>query len=148
MVPVPRLEESASFLSEFEVTFQKATCSIKALMLSNSHNLLGRCFTRAQLEDCLRFCQDKVIHLISDEVFGPLTFDLLDFSANKHFIFILSLNSYALGCDSSRVHIIWSPSKVFVISGIQLVSPIPSLHWLLPPYTLSFSDQSPCRNAQ
>lgn len=133
MVPIPRLEEPASFLSELEATFQKATCPIKALMLSNPHNPLGRCFTRAQLEACLRFCQAKAIHLISDEVFGPLTFDSPDLPADEDFVSVLSLDSHALGCDPSRVHMIWSPSKVFAISGMRLVSPVSSRHPPLSP---------------
>ena len=127
-VPIPRLEEPASFLSELEATFQEATRPIKALLLSNPHNPLGRCFTQAQLEACLRFCQAKAIHLISDEVFGPLTFDSPDLPADEHFVSVLSLDSRSLGCDPSRVHMIWSPSKVFAIAGMRIVSPILSRH--------------------
>ena len=128
MVPTPRLEEPASFLSELEAAFQNATCAIKALILSNPHNPLGRCFTRAQLEACLKFCHAKAIHLISDEVFGPLTFDSPDLPAgDEPFVSVLSLDSAALGCDPARVHMIWSPSKVFAVTGLRLVSPAPSL---------------------
>lgn len=126
MVPIPRLEEPASFLSELGATFQQATCPIKALILSNPHNPLGRCFTRAQLEVCMTFCQAKAIHLVSDEVFAPLTFDSPDLPADEQFVSVLSLDSHALGCDASRVHMIWSPSKVFGITGARLVSLVTS----------------------
>lgn len=128
MVPIPRLEEPASFLSELDATFQKATRPIKALMLSNPHNPLGRCFTRAQLEVCLRFCQAKAIHLISDEVFGPMVFDSPDLPADEHFVSILSLDSHALGCDPSLVHMIWSPSKIFAMTGIRFGCTVTQAH--------------------
>ncbi|KAL8782712.1 MAG: hypothetical protein Q9195_009582, partial [Heterodermia aff. obscurata] len=128
MVPIPRLEEPASFLSELEATFQEATRPIKALMLSNPHNPLGRCYTRAQLEACLSFCQAKAIHLISDEVFGPLVFDSPGLPADEGFVSILSLDSHAPGYDPSRVHMIWSPSKVFALAGMRLGCTITQAH--------------------
>ena len=116
----------ASFISELQKTFQEAPCTIKALLLSNPHNPLGRCFSREELEACLRFCEQKNIHLISDEVFGLMNFESFDVPSTEEFVSVLSLDVQSLGCDLSRVHTIWSPSKVFALSGLRLVS----LTWL------------------
>lgn len=122
MVPIPSLEDPASFVTEMEDTLLAATRPIKALILTNPHNPLGRCFSRKQLEHCLKFCHDNNLHLVVDEVFGPMTFEAPDLPQGDRFVSVLSLDCKALGCDPSRVHMIWSPSKVFALSGIRLVS--------------------------
>ena len=129
MVPIPSLEDPSSFLTELENSVETATRPIRALILSNPHNPLGRCFSQEQLEACLKFCQAHSIHLISDEIFGPMTFESPDLPPEERFVSVLSLDCEALRCDPSRVHMIWSPSKVFSLSGLRLVRlslPIPS----------------------
>ena len=121
LVPIPSLEDAASFVTELEDTLQKATRPIKALLLSNPHNPLGRCFSKKSLEACLKFCQEKNLHLVSDEVFAPMTFESPDVSEEEQFVSVLSLDCEALGCDRSRIHMIWSPSKAFALSGVRLV---------------------------
>ena len=92
-------------------------------MLSNPHNPLGRCFSREELVACLRFCEQKNIHFISDEVFGLMNFECSDVPSTEEFVSVLSLDVESLGYDLSRVHTIWSPSKVFALSGLRLVRP-------------------------
>lgn len=121
LVPVTNLDDEASFLPALQETFEKSSCPIKVLMLANPHNPLGRCFSKEVLKACLRFCQEKDIHFVSDEVFGPLTFECPDLPSARPFVSVLSIDSLALGCDPSRVHVIWSPSKVFALSGARIV---------------------------
>jgi aspartate/methionine/tyrosine aminotransferase len=121
LVPIPNLEDLGSFIHELENTLRTAPRPIKALLLSNPHNPLGRCYSLSQLEACLKFCQKNNIHLITDEVFGPLTFKSPDLPEEERFVSVLELDCEALGCDPSRVHMIWSPSKVFALSGVRLV---------------------------
>ncbi|THV45507.1 hypothetical protein BGAL_0480g00040 [Botrytis galanthina] len=122
LVEIPDLENPASFLTELENGLVNAPCPIKALMISNPHNPLGRCYSHEQLEACLIFCQKNNLHLISDEIFGPVSFECPDLPSEEHFVSILSLDYQALGCDQSRVHMIWSPSKVFALSGLRLAN--------------------------
>ena len=109
-------------IDALERALQSASCPVKGLVISNPHNPLGRCYSKSLLEECLKFCQRHGIHLISDEVFALNT---LMGASNRHpqwFVSVLNLNPESLGCDESRVHVIWSLSKVFGVSGIRLVS--------------------------
>ncbi|KAH8600047.1 pyridoxal phosphate-dependent transferase [Bisporella sp. PMI_857] len=63
---------------------------------------------------------ENKLHLISDEVFGPLTFESPDLLNEQRFASVLELDCETLCCDPSRVHMIWSPSKVFALSGVRL----------------------------
>lgn len=122
-VTVPDFEESltTSLVAALEITYASASCPIKALVLANPHNPLGRCYSRTVLEECLRFCNTRGIHFVSDEVFALSTFECPDLPDATHFTSALSLDAAAVGCDPSRVHVIWSMSKDFGSSGIKLV---------------------------
>jgi gliotoxin/aspirochlorine biosynthesis aminotransferase len=97
---------------------------IKGLVLCNPHNPLGRCFPRSILAECLRFCQEKDIHLISDEIYALSTFESHDHTEATPFRSVLNLDLDLVGCDSGRVHVLWSLSKDFGCSGLRLVSTV------------------------
>lgn len=104
-----------------EEAMDKATCRIRALILTNPHNLFGQCYPQEVLEACLKFCQRREIHLISDEVYGMTTFSCAEISDPAPFISALSLDASALRCDRSRIHTIWGIGKDFGASGSRMV---------------------------
>ena len=116
---------SSSFIQALDDAFTKSSCSIRALVLANPHNPLGRCYPKSVLEECIKFCSDKNIHLISDEVFALSTFSCPDEPEATPFISVLALDPGALGCNPARVHVVWSMSKDFGSSGIKLVCSLP-----------------------
>jgi len=122
-VTVPNFQESltTTLVAALETTYASASCPIKALVLANPHNPLGRCYPKAVLEECLKFCNSRGIHLVSDEVFALSTFECPDLPDATPFTSALSLDAAALSCDPSRLHVIWSMSKDFGSSGIKLV---------------------------
>jgi aspartate/methionine/tyrosine aminotransferase len=79
-----------------------------ALVLSNPHNPLGRCYSQDVLERCIKFCEKHDIHLVSDEVFALSEFDAPDLEDAPRFTSILSIDAEALCADPKRVHTIWS----------------------------------------
>ncbi|PGH11892.1 hypothetical protein AJ79_04584 [Helicocarpus griseus UAMH5409] len=98
----------------------KATCRIRALILTNPHNLFGQCYPQEVLEACLKFCQQRDIHFISDEVYAMTGFSCAEITNPVPFISALSLDTHALRCDRSRIHTIWSISKDFGASGFRV----------------------------
>ncbi|OJD14967.1 hypothetical protein AJ78_04750 [Emergomyces pasteurianus Ep9510] len=104
-------------ISKLEETMDKATCRIKALILTNPHNIFGQCYPLEVLEACLKFCQQREIHLISDEVYAMTTFSCVEISEPAPFVSALSLDAIALRCERSRIHTIWDTSKDFGASG-------------------------------
>ena len=69
----------------------------------------------------MRFCQTHNLHLVIDEIFALSGFICPDDHVEAPFASALSLDAAALGCDPSRVHVVWSPSKDFGSSAIRLV---------------------------
>lgn len=110
-----------SIITALENAYLASSHNIKALVLSNPHNPLGRCYTKEVLEKCVKFCHKRGIDLISDEVFALSVFHSAEMPNETRFTSVLSLDVAALGGDPSRVHVVWSPSKDFGSSGIRIV---------------------------
>lgn len=72
----------------------------------------------------MKFCQKHGLHFISDEVYALTSFESLDTSNSPPFVSSLALDSATLGYDLSKIHVIWSPSKDFGLSGFRLVSAV------------------------
>lgn len=122
-VVVPSLEDSfgPALLSALEESYENAPCPIKALVLANPHNPLGRPYSRSILEQCMAFCQRRNIHLVSDEVFALSSFVSPDFTNPEPFVSCLSIDPSSVGCDPQRIHVVWSMSKDLSASGVRLV---------------------------
>jgi aspartate/methionine/tyrosine aminotransferase len=110
-----------ALIPSLEKAYQNAEIPIKALVLANPNNPLGRYYSREVLEECLKFCQRHNLHLISDEVLGLDTFPSPDLPNAPSFVSALSLDPLALGCDPDRVHVVWTTSKDLGVSGMRLV---------------------------
>ena len=121
LVKFPRLQEyfSRSLVPVLENAFATSSHPIKALILASLHNTLWRCYPKCVLEECLRFCQRRNIHLISEEVFALSTFNRsqVELPETHHF----TLDPTELDCDPARVHVLWSMSKDFASAGLKLV---------------------------
>ncbi|TPX23919.1 hypothetical protein DIZ76_013262 [Coccidioides immitis] len=111
---------TARLKSILAAAIDQSPCRIRALILTNPHKTLGRCFPQEVLEGCLELCQQRAIHLISDEEYALTEFSCAEVSAPAPFISVLSLNTRALKCDRSRVHTMWSIGKDFGASGFRL----------------------------
>jgi aspartate/methionine/tyrosine aminotransferase len=111
--------------------FSAEKSRIKALLICNPHNPLSICYPKKALVECMEFCQERGLHLISDEIYALTTLNGLA-SKSTPFVSTLALTEPlvpegAVKIDPSRVHVIWSASKLFGLSGLRVVSYTPSL---------------------
>lgn len=109
------------FLRVLNDAIDSAPCKVKALVLRNMSSSFGECYPQEFLEVALKFCQQRRIHFISDEVYALTSFSCAEISDPVPFVSALALNARALGCDLSRIHTIWSISKDFGTTGVQVV---------------------------
>ncbi|KAL4783356.1 hypothetical protein BJX76DRAFT_368480 [Aspergillus varians] len=100
-------------------TFNTSSHRIRAVVLTNPGNPIGQCYTADTLRHCARFCHDRDLHLICDEVYALSYFGGNE-SCSTPFTSILNLDIEEMGCDLSRVHVVWSISKDFGCSGLRL----------------------------
>jgi gliotoxin/aspirochlorine biosynthesis aminotransferase len=98
---------------------------IKAVVLCNPHNPLSRCYPKKAIVECMEFCQEHGLHLISDELFALMPLEIASEGAPP-FTSALSLTEPlvpegAVKVDPSRVHVIWSASKLFGSHAFRVV---------------------------
>ena len=122
-VATPDFQESltTSLISALDEAFEKALCPVRALLIANPHNPLGKCYPKSVIEACFQFCQNRDIHFISDEAFALSTIKSLDQPETEPFTSALAINPSDVGCLAWRFHVIWSMSKDFGCSGLKVV---------------------------
>ncbi|CAD6444866.1 de756cf3-fdae-4bdc-96a2-f8c1af7e431d [Sclerotinia trifoliorum] len=92
---------------------------IKALLLCNPHNPLGRCYAPEVLEAYLCLCSKYNIHLISDEIYAQAVFPNQDIPNPMSFTSILSLDIEKF-CDPALVCVVYGMSKDFCSNGLRI----------------------------
>ncbi|CRG88865.1 hypothetical protein PISL3812_05900 [Talaromyces islandicus] len=100
----------------------KENIKVKALLIVNPHNPLGRCYPPSTLRELMIFCQNNSIHLISDEVYALSVYGT-DFNDEKsiNFSSVLSIDCEGL-IDPDRLHVFYGMSKDFGAAGLRLGS--------------------------
>jgi gliotoxin/aspirochlorine biosynthesis aminotransferase len=123
--PVAGLDEvfsTQSILASLEKAFSESPHPIKALVLSNPNNPLGQCYSAEVLKSIVKFCDEKKIHFISDEIYAMSQFASPDIPTPTPFVSALQIDLKDIGCDPSRVHVIWGLSKDLGSNGLRLVN--------------------------
>ncbi|RMZ74583.1 spindle pole body component alp14 [Pyrenophora seminiperda CCB06] len=111
--------------------FSPRKTRIKAVLLCNPNTPLSRCYPRETLLDLMEFCQERNLHLICDEVSALLTVNgggggTVETTRDAPgFVSALSLTEPlapegARKLDPSRVHVVWSGSKLFGVGGLKV----------------------------
>ncbi|OGM50117.1 aspartate aminotransferase [Aspergillus bombycis] len=108
-------------VDKYETALQRAEdegTKIRAVLIVNPHNPVGRCYPAETLRAILRFCNRHSLHLISDEVYASCVFDSGDPRAVP-FTSVLSITTPEL-IDPDLVHLLYGFSKDFAAGGLHL----------------------------
>ncbi|TVY80564.1 putative aminotransferase gliI [Lachnellula suecica] len=97
---------------------RKEGIKIKALVLCNPHNPLGRCYSVDTLKALLAFCGKYDLHLVSDEIYALSVFEV-EGATRTPFTSVLSIDTDGL-IDPKRIHVMYGMSKDFGVAGIRL----------------------------
>ncbi|SER77865.1 cystathione beta-lyase [Gracilibacillus ureilyticus] len=92
---------------DMENQFKKG---VKAFILCNPHNPVGRVWTRTELEKMISLCLKYNVYILADEIHADLVYE-----PNKH-IPIASLNDAVLQQSVTCM----SPTKTFNLAGLQV----------------------------
>jgi 1-aminocyclopropane-1-carboxylate synthase len=93
---------------------------IKAIMLCNPHNPLGRCYSRNFLIQLMMLCQKYSVHLISDEIYALSVWrhESSDTQSMQPFTSVLSIDPTGI-LDTALLHVLWGMSKDFGANGLR-----------------------------
>ncbi|KAJ5018449.1 WD repeat domain-containing protein 83 [Colletotrichum sp. SAR 10_99] len=99
---------------------QKSRVTPKALLLCNPSNPCGRTYPRATLIEIARFCGQRKMHLLSDEIYAMSTFNPYDRAATP-FTSVLSIpEDPENGVFTENIHCMYGASKDFGCGGLRL----------------------------
>ncbi|KAF2656947.1 1-aminocyclopropane-1-carboxylate synthase-like protein 1 [Lophiostoma macrostomum CBS 122681] len=114
---------SPAVVHYYETALRQASNTVKAVIVCNPNNPLGRCYPWETVEAIWRFCQRHELQYISDEVYALSIHDAQTASQDTGFTSALSIQS-----GSENVHVIYSLSKDFGCNGIRLGAMISRSH--------------------
>jgi 1-aminocyclopropane-1-carboxylate synthase len=98
---------------------QKSGTRIRAMMLCNPHNPLGRCYPKETLIAIMRFCQKYKIHLLCDEIYALSVYDVPEDPRAIKFTSVLSFDSSTY-INSDYLHVLYGMSKDEAAGGLRL----------------------------
>ncbi|KAF8988565.1 hypothetical protein BGZ52_007860 [Haplosporangium bisporale] len=106
---------------------------VKAVVLSNPHNPLGRNYSREILIEFLRFASRNQVHILYDEIYALSVFDdklvgqaKAEQPGSTPFISVLSIPDLEQYCEKDLIHVAYGMSKDFCLNGFRcgcLLSP-------------------------
>mgnify|MGYP002477195752 CR=1 FL=1 len=112
---------SAEIVEAYETALLRAKAegtNVRALLLCNPHNPLGRCYPLETIKALMQLCQKHRLHLLSDEVYALSVFDNSDPAAVK-FTSVLSFDSTPY-ISPNYLHVVYGFSKDFAAGGLRL----------------------------
>jgi aspartate/methionine/tyrosine aminotransferase len=87
---------------------------IRAILLCNPHNPLGRCYSAEALIEYMKLCEKYSIHLILDEVYATSVYD-----DDSPFTSILAIDSKKY-INTNYLHLLYGFSKDLAGGGLRL----------------------------
>ncbi|ETS83168.1 hypothetical protein PFICI_05044 [Pestalotiopsis fici W106-1] len=92
--------------------------NIRALLISQPHNPLGRCYPPETLKAFLGFCSRHQIHLISDEIYAKSVFQNPSMADPTPFTSVMAVSNGLI--DPLLLHVMYGASKDFCANGLRL----------------------------
>ncbi|RSH90670.1 hypothetical protein EHS25_001275 [Saitozyma podzolica] len=132
LVPVHVPEGDAGFspgcMEAFEQTLKETEAKgtrVRAVILCNPQNPLGRTYPRDTLLAYARFCEERDLHLVSDEIYAMSVYENKSFPDAAPFTSMLSLDvekELGMEFDKARLHVVYGMSKDFCANGLRIGS--------------------------
>ena len=98
---------------------EAAGTRIRALLLCNPHNPLGRCYPRETVVEIMKFCQENKIHLFSDEIYGMSVYDTSGDELAVPFESVLSFDTSEY-ISPDYLHMLYAMSKDLGAGGLRV----------------------------
>ncbi|KAL7541439.1 hypothetical protein ACHAXR_011642 [Thalassiosira sp. AJA248-18] len=97
----------------------------RVLLLSHPNNPLGICYPPHVVQECIDWCREKEVHLISDEIYaGSVYRKERNDGGGETFVSAMALGSTTSNSDGlglgPYIHLVYALSKDFALSGLRV----------------------------
>ena len=107
-------------VAALDAAYDAAPTKPKILLLSHPHNPLGIAYPPHIVQDCIDWCRNKQVHLISDEIYAGSVYRETD----ANFVSALELASQPTSDEGlglgPYIHWVYALSKDFALSGLRV----------------------------
>jgi len=99
----------------------------RVLLLSHPNNPLGICYPPAVVQECIDWCREREVHLISDEIYAGSVHRKKRSNGEETFVSAMALGSSEDASTAPAglglgpyVHLVYALSKDFALSGLRV----------------------------
>ncbi|XP_071710765.1 1-aminocyclopropane-1-carboxylate synthase 9-like [Rutidosis leptorrhynchoides] len=96
---------------------QSLNLNVKGVLITNPSNPLGTTMTHEEINIIIDFCLDKLIHIVSDEIFSATVFSSPNFISVLEALHKRNLEDSIV---NNLVHVVYSLSKDLGLSGFRV----------------------------
>lgn len=111
-------------IEKLEIAYRKAQqqgIRVRALLVCNPCNPVGRSYSHTTLVEIARFCGRYQMHLLADEIYALSTFESPDNAEMDRFSSVLSIpDEPERGVFGSNIHAMYGASKDWACGGLRL----------------------------
>ncbi|KJK79798.1 hypothetical protein H634G_04037 [Metarhizium anisopliae BRIP 53293] len=124
-VPLHQAFDTPAVIERYGLALASSQSPVRAIIVTNPHNPLGRCFPRDLLEALIQFCVHHDLHFISDEVYATSIYysreDWERHGQGPYQPFLSALSLVSPDSPAAKLlHVVYSVSKDFGISGLRM----------------------------
>jgi aspartate/methionine/tyrosine aminotransferase len=119
----------ASLTHAYNRSIEETSRPPRVLLLSHPNNPLGICYPPEVMKECIDWCREHEVHLISDEIYAGSVYRPKNDEEKDTFVSAMSLASgHEEGGDGEKgglglgpyIHLVYALSKDFALSGLRV----------------------------
>jgi aspartate/methionine/tyrosine aminotransferase len=117
----------ASLDAAYECSIRETGRPPRVLLLSHPNNPLGVCYPPTVMKECIDWCREREVHLISDEIYAGSVYRKTTSTGDDEATFVsaMELASEYESSDGGLglgpyVHLVYALSKDFALSGLRV----------------------------
>lgn len=119
-------DASGKLIAAFSAAYEEAVATgvmVKAVLVCNPSNPLGRFYSKKTLFELAKFCGQRSLHLVADEIFAMSAFEspVEEGQRLSTFASVLSIADDDTSCiNAENIHCLYGASKDFGMGGLRL----------------------------
>eukprot|EP00577_Skeletonema_sp_RCC1716_P008692 CAMPEP_0113388966 /NCGR_PEP_ID=MMETSP0013_2-20120614/9369_1 /TAXON_ID=2843 ORGANISM="Skeletonema costatum, Strain 1716" /NCGR_SAMPLE_ID=MMETSP0013_2 /ASSEMBLY_ACC=CAM_ASM_000158 /LENGTH=691 /DNA_ID=CAMNT_0000271999 /DNA_START=158 /DNA_END=2233 /DNA_ORIENTATION=- /assembly_acc=CAM_ASM_000158 len=119
----------ASLTHAYNLSMEQTSRPPRVLLLSHPNNPLGICYPPEVMAECIEWCRENEVHLISDEIYAGSVYRQKRGDGEDTFVSAMSLASSDNGGGDEKegglglgpyIHLVYALSKDFALSGLRV----------------------------
>jgi len=119
----------ASLTHAYNLSIEQTSRPPRVLLLSHPNNPLGICYPPEVVAECIEWCRENEVHLISDEIYAGSVYRQKRGDGDDTFVSAMSLASSDYGGGDGEegglglgpyIHLVYALSKDFALSGLRV----------------------------